>query len=146
MDAHLAPQPIYLDFGTASSPVVHDGPRLSVHDNDGQSFFAALDAKTGKELWRCRGATSRRPGWPRDGRRRSSGNNGKRTEIVTIGRGFVISYDADGKELWRLKGMTQATPSPVAADGLLYVGTGSQGEANRPLFAMKPGAARRHHA
>ena len=64
-----------------------------------------------------------------------------RTEIVTIGRGFVISYDTDGRELWRLKGMTQATPSPVAADGLLYVGSGSQGEANRPLFAIRPGAS-----
>ena len=69
-----------------------------------------------------------------------------RTEIVTIGRGFVISYDLDGRELWRLKGMTQATPSPVAADGLLYVGSGSQGEANRPLFAVRPGRERRHLA
>ena len=67
--------------------------------------------------------------------------NGTRTEIVTIGRGFVISYDTDGRELWRLKGMTQATPSPVAADGLLYVGSGSQGEANRPLLAIRPGAS-----
>ncbi len=45
------PQPIYLDFGTASSPVVHDGRVYQLHDNDGQSFLAALDAKTGKELW-----------------------------------------------------------------------------------------------
>jgi outer membrane protein assembly factor BamB len=36
--------------------------------------------------------------------------------------------------------MTQATPSPVAGDGLLYVGSGSQGEANRPLVAVRPGA------
>jgi outer membrane protein assembly factor BamB len=40
-----------------------------------------------------------------------------------------------------MKGMTQATPSPVAADGLLYVGSGSQGEANRPLMAVRPGAS-----
>ena len=72
--------------------------------------------------------------------------NGKRTEIVTIGRGFVISYDTDGKELWRLKGMTQATPSPVAADGLLYVGSGSQGESNRPLLRDQAGRVRRCHA
>ena len=35
-----------------------------------------------------------------------------RTEIVTIGRGFVISYDLDGKELWRLKGMTPGDAEP----------------------------------
>ena len=33
------------------------------------------------------------------------------------------------------------TASPFAADGLLYVGTGSQGDANRPFYAVKPGAA-----
>ncbi len=58
---------------------------------------------------------------------------------MTIGRGFVISYDADGRELWRLKGMTQATPSPVAAGGVVFVGSGSQGEANRPLLAVRAG-------
>ena len=29
------PQPIYLDFGTASSPVVHGGRVYQLHDNDG---------------------------------------------------------------------------------------------------------------
>ena len=32
------PQPMYLDFGTAASPVVHDGRVFVVHDNDGKSF------------------------------------------------------------------------------------------------------------
>ncbi|MCA1586540.1 MAG: PQQ-binding-like beta-propeller repeat protein [Acidobacteria bacterium] len=134
------PQPIYLDFGTASSPVVHEGRLYQLHDNDGQSFLAALDAKTGKEVWnvkrtdRASGMTS---GWATPFVWQHSG----RTEIVTIGRGLVMSYALDGRELWRLKGMTQATPSPVAADGLLYVGSGSQGDANRPLLAIRPGAS-----
>ena len=46
------PQPMYLDFGTAASPVVHDGRVFVVHDNDGKSFVAAVDAKTGKQLWK----------------------------------------------------------------------------------------------
>jgi outer membrane protein assembly factor BamB len=37
--------------------------------------------------------------------------------------------------------MTQATPSPTAGAGLLFVGSGSQGENNRPLYAIKPGAS-----
>src|SRR4029079_17518246 len=37
--------------------------------------------------------------------------------------------------------MSMPTASPLAADGLLYVGTGSQGDANRPFYAVKPGAA-----
>jgi outer membrane protein assembly factor BamB len=135
-----APQPIYLDFGTASSPVVHEGRVYQLHDNDGQSFLAALDAKTGKLLWtvnRTDAAGGMRSGWATPYIWKHSG----RTEIVTIGRGLVISYDTHGRESWRMKGMTQATPSPVAGEGLLYVGSGSQGEANRPLLAVKPGAS-----
>ncbi|MEO7275095.1 MAG: PQQ-binding-like beta-propeller repeat protein, partial [Vicinamibacterales bacterium] len=134
-----APQPIYLDFGTASSPVVHDGRLYQLHDNDGQAFLAALDAKTGQEIWNIKReelASRLASGWATP----LVWNSGSRTEIVTIGRGFVISYDTNGRELWRLKGMTQATPSPLAAEGLLYVGSGSQGEANRPLLAIRPNA------
>ncbi|MEZ5288286.1 MAG: PQQ-binding-like beta-propeller repeat protein [Vicinamibacterales bacterium] len=134
-----APQPIYLDFGTASSPVVHDGRVYQLHDNDGQSFLAALDARTGAEIWRVRRGepAPMTSGWATPYVWAHEG----RTEIVTIGRGHVISYDTGGRELWRLGGMTQATPSPVAVDGLLYVGSGSQGDANRPLLAIRPGAS-----
>jgi outer membrane protein assembly factor BamB len=134
------PQPIYLDFGTASSPLVHGGRVYQLHDNDGQSFLAALDAATGKEVWnvkRIDAAGGMKSGWATP----FIWQSGSRTEIVTIGRGLVISYDTDGRELWRLKGMTQATPSPVAAAGFLYVGSGSQGEANRPLVAIRSGAS-----
>jgi outer membrane protein assembly factor BamB len=133
-----APQPIYLDFGTASSPVVHNGRVYQLHDNDGEAFLTALDARTGTPIWKVsRGeAATGTSGWATP----FIWDNGTRTEIVTIGRGRVASYDLDGKELWRLRGMTQATPSPVAADGLLYVGSGAQGDANRPLMAIRPGA------
>ena len=67
--------------------------------------------------------------------------NALRTEIVTTGHGFVISYDLNGQELWRVGGMSMPTPSPLASDGLLYVGTGAQGDANRPFLAIKPGAS-----
>ena len=133
------PQPIYLDFGTGSSPVVHDGRVYQLHDNDGQSFLAALDAKTGAEVWTVKRsdlASRLASGWATP----LVWRNAMRSEIVTIGRGFVISYDTDGRELWRLKGMSQATPSPVAVGDLLYVGSGSQGDANRPMLAIKPGA------
>jgi outer membrane protein assembly factor BamB len=99
----------------------------------------ALDAKTGEEVWR--------PERPAVGMPKSSWmtpfvwKHEQRTEIVTTGHGMVISYGLDGKELWRIGGMSMPTASPMAADGLLYVGTGSQGDANRPFMAVKPGAA-----
>jgi outer membrane protein assembly factor BamB len=133
------PQPIYLDFGTASSPVVHDGRVYLLHDSERQSCILALDAKTGEEVWR----TER----PASGLPKSSWmtpfiwKNAQRTEIITTGHGLVISYGVDGKELWRIGGMSMPTASPLAADGLLYVGTGSQGDANRPFMAVQPGAS-----
>src|SRR5262245_56460451 len=136
----IDPQPRYLDFGTAASPVVHDGRVYILDDNEVSSYIAALDAKTGAVLWK----TARSDGDPFPMSGWSSPFvwvNAARTEIVTIGRAMAMSYSLDGKELWRLRGLTQANPTPTAGDGMLYVATGSQGEANRPLFAIKPGAS-----
>ena len=136
------PQPMYLDFGTAASPVVSNGRVFVVHDNDGKSFAAAVDARTGKQLWKVErdlpsgGMTS---GWSSP----FIWSHAQRTEVVVIGKQHAIAYSPDsGKELWRMRGLTgQSTPSPVAADGLLYLATGSQGESNRPVFAVRPGAS-----
>jgi len=136
------PQPMYLDFGTAASPVVSDGRVFVVHDNDGKSFAAAIDAKTGKQLWKVdrdlpsSGQTS---GWSSP----FIWKHAQRSEVVVIGRTHAVSYAPEsGKELWRMRGLTgQSTPSPVAADGLLFLATGSQGESNRPVFAVRPGAS-----
>ena len=133
------PQPIYLDFGTASSPVVHGGRVYVLHDNEGESFLAAFDAKTGREAWTVKRTHGDRgkSGWATP----HIWQNKLRTEIVTIGRRHVVSYDLDGRELWRLAGFTQATPSPLSDSEVLYVGSGSQGESNRPMFAVRPGAS-----
>ena len=135
-----APKAIYLDFGTGSSPTVYQGRVYLLQDNEEQPAIAALDAKTGEEIWRTpRSGT----GFPL----KSSWmtpfvwKHGTRTEIVTTGHGAVISYGLDGKELWRAARMSMPTASPFAAGDLLYVGTGSQGDANRPFLAIRPGAA-----
>ena len=135
----IDPQPRYLDFGTAASPIVHAGRVYILDDNEANSYIAALDAKTGAVIWKT----------PRklEGRLQSGWSSPyvwvtpARTEIVAIGTGVAISYDVDGKELWRLKGPTQANPTPTEGEGMLFIGTGSQGESNRPLFAVKPGAS-----
>ena len=133
------PQPIYLNFGTASSPIVHDGRVYVVNDNEKAPAITALDAKTGAELWTTPRVIA--------GQRGSSWmtpfiwTTPQRTEIVTTQMGAAVSYGLDGKELWRITGIPMPTASASAADGLLYVGAGSQGDGNRPLFAVKPGAA-----
>ena len=130
--------PIYLDFGTGSSPVLAGGLLVIVNDNEKQPFIAAYDTKTGKEAWRQNrdvGAMGQpRSAWVTPYLWRHSG----RTEIVTVGPAVAISYDLAGKELWRMSGMSGApVPMPFAYEGLLYVNGGR----GRPLFAIRPGAA-----
>ena len=124
------------NWGAASSPVLHGGRVYIVHDNDEQSFIAAFDARTGKEIWRV----------PRmEGTNWSSPfvwEHPQRTEIVTTGSDRVRSYSTDGKLLWELSGMSTITvPTPFAKHGLLYIASGYIADPNRPAYAIRPGAS-----
>jgi len=135
------PQPIYLDFGTGSSPVAHQGRVYVLQDSERESFLVALDAKTGADVWRVprteRSTFNRTSSWSTP----LVWKNSVRTEIVTTGHGFIQSYDLDGTELWRVARVSMPLASPVAAGDLLLVGTGAQeGDAVRPFFAIKAGA------
>ncbi len=132
----LGPFKMRYGWGTAASPVLHQGRLYIVNDNDEQSFLLALDAKTGKQIWRvARDEASNWATpfvWEHDGR----------VEIVTSGTRRIRSYDTDGKLLWELGGMsTIAIPTPFSKFGLLYLASGYVGDQVRPVFAVKPGAS-----
>ena len=136
----LEAQPIYLDFGTGSSPALADNLLVILNDNQQQQFIAAFDKRTGKQVWR----TPRDIGGKREPFQKSSWatpyvwRHAQRTEIVTIGPAEAVSYDLAGKELWRLSGMAMTPiPMPFAYQGLLYLNAGR----GRALFAIRPGAA-----
>jgi len=123
-------------WGTAASPVLHQGRLYIVNDNDEQSFLMALDAKTGKQIWRTeRGEASN---WATP----FVWEAGKRTEVVTSGTRRVRAYDLDGRVLWELGGMSSIViPTPFARHGLLYLASGYVGDEVRPVFAVRPDAA-----
>lgn len=132
--------PIYLDFGTGSSPVLADNLLVIVSDNEKQQYIAAFDKKSGKQVWRTnrdlggKGQPVQRSGWSTP----YVWRHALRTEIVAIGPGEVISYDLAGKELWRMSGMAPTPiPTPFAYEGLLYINGGR----GRSLFAIRPGAS-----
>lgn len=123
-------------WGTAASPVLHEGRLYLVHDNDVESYMIALDKRTGKEIWRV--ARDEKSNWSTP----FLWNSGKRTEIVTTGTKRVRSYDLDGKLLWELGGMSSIViPTPFTRHGLLYVTSGYVGDQVRPVFAIRPGAS-----
>ncbi len=124
------------DWGSATSPVVHEGRVYVVNDNEAQSYVAAYDAATGGEIWR----TDRDEGsnWATP----FVWENDVRTELVTSGRGGVKSYDLDGELLWELHGMsTLVIPTPFARHGLLYINSGYVADSSRPVYAIRAGAS-----
>ena len=134
----LESNPIYLDFGTGSSPVLADNLVVIVNDNEKQQYIAAFDKKTGKQVWRTNRDLAKgqpaRSAWVTP----FVWRHAQRTEIVTIGPGAVVSYDLAGKELWRMSGVSGApVPTPFAYDGLLHINGGR----GRALFAIRPGAS-----
>lgn len=123
-------------WGSAASPVL-DGDRLYlVNDNDDGAFAVALDAKTGRQLWRVERDEKSNWATPYVWR------HAQRTELVVPGTRKVRSYDGDGRVLWEFGGMSSIViPTPFARDGLLYVSSGYVGDKVRPVFAIKPGAS-----
>ena len=124
-----------MGWGSAASPVLHDGRLYVVNDNEERSYLAAYDARSGREVWRV----------DRDERTNYSTplvwENGLRTEIVTTGTGRVRSYDLDGRPLWDIVKMSVLTvPSPLARHGLLFVSAGYIQDPHKPVYAVRPGA------
>ncbi len=137
----LESNPIYLDFGTGSSPVVHENQLIVLSDNEKQQYLASFDKRNGKQLWRVNRQVLAEVGGAKHGSSWTTPylwKTGARTEIVTVGPGTAVSYDLEGKERWRLGGMSGAPiPSPFSVDGLLYINGGR----GKGIFAVKPGAA-----
>ena len=124
------------NWGAGQSPVLHQGRIYIVNDNDEQSFLAAYDARTGRELWRV----ERKEGtnWTTP----FVWQNELRTEIVTSGSDRVRSYDLSGKLLWEFSGMSSISiPTPFERFGLLYISSGYIADPMRPAYAVRPGAS-----
>ncbi len=106
-------------MGTGTSPVLYENLVILQCDEDEgkQSFIAALDKRTGKEVWR----TPRRieVSWTTPVIARTP----TRDELVASGNQFVIAYDpATGKELWRCQGTQSWTvPTPLVGHGIVVV-------------------------
>jgi outer membrane protein assembly factor BamB len=128
------------DYGTGASPALHRDRLFVLNDNEEQSFLAAYDARTGKELWRTPRTVEpvRKTGWSTP----FVWENRVRTEVVTLGPGVAISYGLDGSELWRIKRMGGvAIQSPFAWNDVLFITSGTSGDTNKPIVAIRAGGA-----
>ena len=125
-------------WGYATSPIIHDGMVLILADVQKDSFLAAFDVQTGKQLWR----TSRQDvptfGSPAIAPYTANGANGQ--QVVVNGWKQSGGYDLKtGKQLWTLKGGGDIpVPTPVIGNGMILL-TSAHGS-DRPIFALKTDA------
>ena len=130
----------YLDasyeWNTASSPILYKNFVILQVDLVENSYIAAFDIKTGKDVWRT--PRDEQPSWPTP----LLYEGAPRNEIVTAAPKFARAYDPDtGKELWRLgKHSALSTPTPVAGNGLIFITSGG-GTTVQPVYAIRPGGS-----
>ena len=123
-----------VEWGFASSPIIHKNKVIIQCDYIGDCFIASFDIKTGEEIWRT----------PRDEISTWSTPNifktDSCTQIVVNGWKHMGGYDFEtGKEIWKLSGGGDApVPIPVFAHGLIYIHN-AHGRSS-PIYAIKPNA------
>ena len=120
-----------MQWGFASSPVIHDGKVIIVCDVQKQSFLACLDIKTGDEVWRT--LRDEVPTWSSP---TIVEHNGK-TLILVNGYKHAGAYELKtGKEVWKITGGGDIpVPTPVVAHGMTFI-TNAHGML-APMYAVK---------
>jgi outer membrane protein assembly factor BamB len=107
-------------WGTGASPILFRNTVIFNCDSDDDSYIAAFDKTTGDPVWR----TERNEGssWGTPFLFEADG----RTTAVTNASRRMRGYDAaTGKLLWECAGGSMITvPSPVAAQGLVFLSSG----------------------
>jgi outer membrane protein assembly factor BamB len=110
-------------FGEGSSPALHGDYVVVLWDHEGDDFVAALNKRTGAELWRQR--RDEPTGWSTPVIVEHAGQ----AQVVVNGTNKVRAYDlGTGRLLWECSGQTQnAIPTPVVGEGVVYVTSGFRG-------------------
>jgi outer membrane protein assembly factor BamB len=122
------------EWGPASSPIIWNDLVIVQCDTQADSFLLALDARTGKTVWKT--DRDELPSWGTPTVAQTSAG----AQLITNASNFIRAYDPrNGKQLWRLGRSSKITaPTPIYGDDLIVVVSGRGPE--RPIFVVRPGA------
>jgi len=115
----------------ASSPIIHDGVVIIQADVQKNSFLAAFDLASGKELWRTPRADV--PTWSTP----TIHQVGGKTQVLVNGWKHTGAYDfKTGAEIWKLNGGGDIpVPTPIVGLGFVFI-TNAHGP-GAPVLAIK---------
>lgn len=118
----------------ASSPIIHDGVVIVQCDVMENSFVAAYEASTGKEIWKR--DRDEYPGWTTP----NIYYNGERCYVVVNGFKHRGGYDfLTGEEIWRMSGGGDIPiPTPIVSGDLIYFNSAHGKES--PIYAIHTSA------
>jgi outer membrane protein assembly factor BamB len=122
------------EWGPASSPIIWNDLVIIQCDTQADSFLLALDARTGKTIWKT--DRDELPSWGTP----TVVDTSSGPQLVTNASNFIRAYDpGTGKELWRIGGSSKITaPTPIFAEDLIVVASGRGPE--RPIFVVRSNA------
>jgi outer membrane protein assembly factor BamB len=118
----------------ASSPVIYNGVLIIQCDVLEDSFVAAYDVKTGKELWKTQ--RDEYPGWCTP----NIYSNGGKIYVALNGYRHRAGYDfITGKEIWHMSGGGDIQiPTPIIGNNMIYFNS-AHGKSS-PIIAVKTNA------
>jgi outer membrane protein assembly factor BamB len=109
-----------LSFGEGSAPLLAEDILVLKFDQESGSFVVAVDANTGKELWRQ--AREEQSSWSQP----FAVKTGGATQVVVSASNKTRSYDLrTGKLIWEASGLgSNVIPAPVHLNGVVFVMSG----------------------
>jgi outer membrane protein assembly factor BamB len=123
---------IHMSFGEGMAPVLAGDKLILVYDHDGDSFIAALDKATGKELWKV--ARAEGSNWAAPLVFEHDGKKQVLVSATTKARSYNLET---GKLIWECGGLGENTiPQPVKGGDMVYVMSGHR---NPMLMAVRLG-------
>jgi outer membrane protein assembly factor BamB len=134
MDTGEVHDPQY-QWGPASSPLIVDDLVIVQNDRQQDSFLAAYDLQTGREVWKT--PRNEKPAWASPVLFPSSDG----PQVVTNSPSFIRGYDPrTGRELWRMRDEAEMKIATPLAAGEFLVLTGGAPTGGRPIYVLRAGA------
>lgn len=116
--------PFQDEYGAGSSPLVVDGKVLLLEDHDVGSFVMAVDAVSGRELWK-----TPRPDAVRSYSTPAIWTHNGRLELLAAGSLKLTAYDVEtGRPIWWVNGLARIViPTPITDGGRIFMASWAPG-------------------